>query len=330
MFADKKIISKKDLTQKYDFLLQQALTKEEYCLFKKTKTFPERFIVQTSSGSSGLEPLRIPRTLPDIKDIFARISQPFINIYQSLPQRIALLGGASHAETALKFQIGTTKIQTFTIDQWEALKEFNPDFISCYPSIIREIIQGAKNHLPQVQAIKLGGEKIYPSDLEKIWQQYPQIPVIEQIGSTEMPALAIGCYKPGESSTGAVLQSQRFSFLLTETSDWQPLIVKDDFLDLAFRWDEFYDTGDEVRVQNQQILEIQRREDPANLYYPKVDQILKQGYFNIQIDRQQKAIYHNSKTALPDKLSLCNESYVFQKRHLKRLKDSNKLPLLFS
>ena len=92
----------------------------------------------------------------------------------------------------------------------------------------RDLVARHAGAFADLKTIKLGGEKVLRADIDKIAAAWPEALIVEQLGSTEMPAVAIGSYRNGQRC-GLELQTERFSFLLEDTPDWQPLIVRDDF-----------------------------------------------------------------------------------------------------
>lgn len=92
------VLCKKDLKEKYhDILKKGGLTIEQL-----NAASTKNIIFQSSSGVTG-EPFLLPRTKQDIEDIVHRC---FFNFYQKeygkTPSRIALFGGVSHTQAALK------------------------------------------------------------------------------------------------------------------------------------------------------------------------------------------------------------------------------------
>lgn len=321
------VIDKACLIRDYAAILKQGLSPSQWAFYEQRGAFASEIIVQSTSGSGG-KPLLIPRSREDIRDIFKRITRPYLKIYGELPKRIAMLGGISHSQAALKLTVDAVQIRSFALDDLEGLCDFNPDFLSCYPSVVRELMSVLPRRFPALRAVKLGGEHVYDVDLEKLWALDPSLLIIEQLGSTEMPAVAIGTYWKGERKSLA-LETGRFSFLLTATEEWQPFIVRDRFASLLFPIDAFYDSGDEVRLVDGQIADIRRRGHPENAFFESVEKLLRQGCINLQMAPDQKILYYEGAPQLPPVVTLLNGlSYHAQSAPLRRLPDSHKLPLL--
>lgn len=232
-------------------------------------------IVQVSSGSSGRPPRVVRRTLDDILDIHARVLGAWSERYPEPPVRVALLGGISHAQAAMNLRLRGTRFVSFSLDAREALRAYEPDFISCYPSVLRDLLEWPD--FPGLKAVKVGGEHLLPSDVKKLSRRYPNCLLIEQLGSTEMPCLAIGA--PGKLR----LQRDRYSFRLAPHEDWQPLVARDEF---PTSRTDFVDTGDEVRVRADQVLQVRRKDDPAFPYLGLLDALLSAGCTQVQLNEE--------------------------------------------
>ncbi|RHX81452.1 hypothetical protein [Leptospira yasudae] len=322
-------VGKDYIKQEYLNILQSGkLTESEIESFLQRKPIGEDVIIQASSGSTS-EPLLIPRSKADVADIAKRVIRPYVEFYQSYPERIALFGGISHTEAAVKLQMGAISMRSFQLDEVDQLDGFDPHVISCYPSVVRELIDDSSVSLSNLKAIKLGGERIYLSDIKKIFQRFPGIFLIEQYGSTEMPAVALRTFTSAEDESVYVLQKERFSFQIPLESDgWHPLIVQDNFPDLLFPIGKFYDMGDDVFCKSGKILDVRRRGDRSFDFRDEVEQLLNLGLTNVQISTEQARVFYSGDSANIGSYSIKGKTYSLLKQKLNRIHPSNKLPVL--
>jgi hypothetical protein len=285
-------------------------------------------VVQVSSGSTG-NPLLIPRTRSDIYDIGRRVYAPFMEKTGNMPERIALIGGISHSQAAMKMNLDTIRIRSFQPDEIVDLPDFDPMVISCYPSVARELLRDLPAKMPSLAAIKLGGEKFFDVDLDKIFRRFPGILIIEQFGSTEVPAIALRVLEENKRSP-YLLQKQRFSFHLEKKEGWQPLYVRDDFEDLLFPVREFYETGDEVRLAGSDVVEIRRMGNADCAYFEAAEQLLAcKGCVNVQFHPLEKrAVYDGDGGAVPEKITVNGDEYTTEAGKPARIHPSNKMPLI--
>jgi hypothetical protein len=319
------IWTKAELRQHYDALLEAGLSAEQMSYYRRHGRFGDQVIATSTSGSSG-RPLVLPRSIEDGSDIGARMSKPHTILWGRPPQRLALLGGISHMEGALKIRFDGMELCSFELADVEALIDYAPDFISCYPSIVRELLARHVGVFATVKTIKLGGERVLDTDIAKIHAALPGRLIVEQLGSTEMPAVAVGASRQGETRR-LELQRQRFAFLLEDTLAWQPLITRDLFPGRLLPFDAWYDAGDEVRLQDGYIVGVRRRDDPANAYVQGMEQLLVDGCVNVQIDRASRTVYCDGEIR-GERVGFNGDEYRMVAGQMKRLKDSNKLPLL--
>lgn len=321
------IVDKQYLIKNYRYILEQGKLPPgaiENLVNNKGMDDPD-IVIQSTSGSHG-KPLLIPRTKADIENVAFRIIAEFKNKYGDASCRIALFGGISHSQAALKYKKTNIEMKTFTLDETAALYEFNPDVLSCYPSIARELIQ-QNDSLRNVKMIKLGGERLFPSDVKKIFHAFPGCIIVEQFGCTEMPCVAIRCHDRFTMSQKFNMQTDRYSFLLHDQDGWQPCIVKDNFTDLLFPINHYYNTGDEILIQNGTIMDVRRKNDPVYNYKDEIE-LLLQKCINVQIDLKKKTIYYIGRSLLPATVLLKNEVFSTMRQKPYRLKASNKLTLL--
>ncbi len=289
----------------------------------------EGIVVQQSGGSSGEPPLRLPRTQAEMNWLAAKLLVPYLAQHGEPPQRIALLGGVSHTAATERIEIeGPVQVRDFSGSELAALDAFDPDVISMYPSFAREIIADRTMRLTRLKAVKLGGEPILASDLAKLRDRFGDIGIVEQFGSTEMPALAFRTHGPGPD-TGYELSTDRYDFDFDAHDDWQPLVVRDRFPERAFPIDDWFDTGDEVRVDDATIREVRRRNDPTVELIEPVDRLLRHGCIHVQVlPRESLLLCAPGSSALSPTIALGHFKLKTRIEQPYRLIDSNKMPLL--
>lgn len=284
-------------------------------------------VVQSSSGSTG-KPLLIPRSPSDVADIAKRVIGPYLKEYGKPPERIAMFGGISHTQAALKMDMGGIAMRSYEMSEADELSAFTPDVISCYPSVIRELLYEHEEKLRGIKAIKLGGERIFEADTAKIFARLPNAIVIEQFGSTEVPAVALRVHRKGNSHPPYELQKQRFSFRIEPEDGWQPLIVRDDFEDLLFPVREFYNTGDEILVEDGEVMDVRRVGDPVYEFRELIQSLLEQGCVNLQIRREDSQILYYGDLKLPTTIDFQGKSFRTVNQKPERIATSNKLKLV--
>lgn len=309
--------------------IAKIINKTEFieCYKDKIKQHSPTCILQSSSGTTG-EPFLISRTPADIMNIMQRVLSSYVTHYAAPPKNVALMGGISHTEAALNLKLSNIKIQSFSIDQLNELQDFVPEVISAYPSIIREILSTPKLEFPSLKAIKLGGEPLFATDINKIFDRFPNIIIIEQYGSTEMPALALRVFKPNDREPRFELETERFEFLVQAHDNWQSIIVKDNFKESLFNIDAFYDTGDEGIFINNQLVKLRRRNNQHEPYLSTIEALLKQGCVNVQLLLKAKQLRYSSTVDLHARIEIGGDVYQCVQEPLQRLPQSNKLPLV--
>lgn len=308
-----KVISREDLVGRPEALAPPAS--------------PESVIWQTSSGTTS-EVLRVPRTRPDLDDTVRRVTRPYRETFGAPPARAALLGGVSHAEVAARWQSGEISIASFTLENVEALDAFAPDLLSCYPSILRELLDDPRLSWDGIRAVKLGGERVHRADVERIAQRLPGVPVIEQYGSTELPALALRVHRGGPFSEPFGLETGRFSFLLGSGDGWHDLVARDGHPEAPPPFRSFYDTGDEVLVRAGAVVDVRRRGDPANEWHALAESLLRRGCTQVQVDPLRARVEYTGPVTLPATLAH-GGAHLATRRRKRLVRDaSNKLPLV--
>ena len=288
------------------------------------------FIIQSTSGTTSGKPFLIPRSHEYIEKLFHRILKNYNLIYKDPPQKIALFGGASHLEAAKKFNIEDIEVKNFNLssdNNFQELELYNPDMLSCFPTIMREILGESNIRLPNLKFVKLGGEKIFKSDINKIFKRF-KIPVLEQLGSTEMTAVAFRMHENGNFRLAYRLEENVFDFYLKSKDGWCDLVVKDKFPDKFFKLTNPYFTGDEVFINNGEVTNVRRKDDIANNYFDLIERLLITCE-NIQIDIKKSIIYYTGDLATTNKIIYNNKVYTLKKVNmLTRCINSNKLPFL--
>lgn len=283
-------------------------------------------VIQVSSGSTG-RPLLIPRTRRDVGDIARRVWTPLVERFGRPPARIALIGGISHSQAAMKLDLGEISIRSFEPGAIADLVDFDPVVISCYPSIVRELLRDLPVAMPGLSAFKLGGERIFQADLDKIFCRFPGTVVIEQFGSTEVPAVAVRVLEEGKQPPYQ-LQPERFQYEIAEGDGWHPLLVKDQFEGLLFPIGAFYETGDEVLVEGMDIVEVRRIGDKNAEYYSAAELLLAgDGCINIQFRPDRREVIFAGSHA-PHHVDVNEMQYRVIEGEPVRIKPSNKLPLV--
>lgn len=318
-----KIYSRQDLLANYDAILQRGLSPAQLEEYRRSGQFGPRVIVQSSSGSSGGEILRIPRTPADIAEVFARTLVPYLQVFPRPPARIAMIGGISHTEAAMKMDMGGIGFRSFHQTQLAELQDFDPEVISCYPHIARELYRNPKLSLASLKAFKLGGEPVLEADLVLLKERFPGIAIFEQVGSTELPALAIGVREPGQPRR-LPLQKKRFEFLPGQAKEWRPLVAKDNFPGLLFPVGEFYDTGDEALYDDDYLYDLRRNGDADLPYRQLQEELIRAGATNAQLDRKENRIYVQGDIP-PTSIEFQGQVYPIQAGPLMKSARSNKL-----
>ena len=203
-----------------------------------------------------------------------------------------MLGGISHLSAASTLSISRVQLASFDRDDMvSGLEAFRPEIISCYPNILRELMKrGSLERLPLL-AIKLGGEPVLQCDLDLIFGCWPDLLVVEQFGSTEMPATLLRLHLRGSNDPFA-LQGARYDYHFTEQEGWQPLLVRDRHPLSPLALDDFYDTGDEVYLYSGEIRDVRRRGCPSYPYRALASTLLPI-CVNMQIELENARIWHS-------------------------------------
>lgn len=288
----------------------------------------EGIVIQQSGGSSGSTPLQLPRTRAEMNWLGGTLLSRYFRHHGRLPQRVAFVGGISHMAATHRARIDLPmEVESFTGGELMALDAFDPQVISMYPSFARTLVADPRLRLASLDAVKLGGEPLLPSDLLGLRRRFGAIVVVEQLGSTEMPAVALRTHGPGPD-TGYQLSTDRYDFAFQEHDGWQPLVVRDRFPDRAFPLDGWYDTGDEVQVVGGSIGVLRRRGDPSFVLRGELDALLADGCVNVQILPREAQLLCSPGSSPPGpSVTLGGRTLAVRIEPPYRLVDSNKLPL---
>ncbi|MEO1844857.1 MAG: hypothetical protein ABGZ37_11340 [Akkermansiaceae bacterium] len=284
------------------------------------------------SGGTTADPLLWPRSQSDLEDIYERVAR----YYRALTgcnsvQRVALVGGVSHARVALNWRREEVEVRSFESGQVDELCAYDPDLLSCYPSIARELFPcPSELLLPSLRVLKLGGERLFVADVKRLHEGLQDVRIIEQFGSTELPALAFRCHRKGIFTTIYRLETERFDFSLNLAQDgWQALTAFDKFSDLALPLEGRYDTGDEALVKNGSVIDLRRVDDPSEPFWNLAEELLSKGVENLQVQPREALVSYSSRIELPPSMDWEGTTYRMERcEKLSRAEDSNKLPLV--
>lgn len=287
-------------------------------------------MLQTSGGSTG-KPLLWARTQADLEDIYHRVARKVTTLTGSPPVRVALVGGVSHTQAALHWKMDAVEVRSFDHTDTKQLEPFAPDLLSCYPSIARDLFLGPSSlAIPSLRILKLGGERVYRADITRLHGVLPKVPVLEQFGSTEIPALAFRSHLNGMFQSDFLLETDRFEAHFDLSSDgWQDVLVSDTFPDLACPLEGAYAMGDQALVRRGTVIDFRRHADPALKYAEMAESLFSQGAVNLQIDPARRAIHYCGDANLPSEMTWEGEPYRLERKDtLPRAAGSNKLPLV--
>jgi hypothetical protein len=324
-----KILSRQNLLEQYYEILARNFDSIALAEIRATGNYGPSVIVQTSSGTSGNHVLRLPRSKSDIADIFQRTLVPYLELFQKPPKRIAMLGGISHTEAALKMDLGGIQFRSFLLEELAELEAFEPEVISCYPNLARELYRNPHFRFPSLKAFKLGGEQVLQADLEQIEIRFGKVAVFEQVGSTEMPALAIGLRTAG-TERKLRLQTRRFSFAPGSSDVLRPLVVKDNFPQLLFSPGEYYDTGDLAVLNDAYLFDLRRAGSDEFKFWDAQNSLIRAGATNMQFDleRETVRVEASGEMSFPESVEAGGNRFQIQRGPISRVSGSNKIRLL--
>lgn len=292
-------------------------------------------VIQHSSGSSGGAPLRLPKGPAETAWLVDRLIQHHRRVFGAGPRRVAFVGGVTHLQAGRVqglFPGGRTR--SFRLRDWDALVEFQPDLLSCYPSVARDLVLRSAASLRCVRTLKLGGETVLAADRARLLERLPGVLLLEQFGSTEMPGLAFRALTRDEDS-GYLLSHDRYAFRFEPATapggdGWRELVVRDDFPTRAFPIPGWYRTEDEALLAAQRVLALRRRDDPAAPYLDALDALVRRGVTQVQVDLRARTLRYEAEPGvqLAREVVLDGVTLVVERGPIGRLKDSNKAPLV--
>lgn len=321
------LFTKEDLRAQYDtFLARGSFTDEERRTFLAGGDLPNVFVNQTS-GSTGAPPLRIPRCWSETEWLGRRQFGFYVAHVGALPSRVVFMGGVLHAQAQQKVKHDAFTIKNFDHDDRRGLDAFDPDYLSVYPSLARELVADTSIRFGSLRAIKLGGEPVLPSDREKIFARFPGLVIIEQYGSTEMLAIAWRVITR-TSDSGYIVSDERYELHVEDAPGWQPLVVRDTWPDRAFRVDGWFAMDDEARYEGGKLVEVRRQGDGAYAVREEADDLLRRGAIGVQFLPVEKTILCHATAPLPDTVAT-EDGTVWRvvRRRPHRLRNSFKVPL---
>lgn len=292
-------------------------------------------VIQQSGGSSGGAPLRLPKGPAETAWLIDRLCQHHAQVFGAAPRRVAFVGGVTHLQAGrVEGLFPGSVTRSFRLRDWDELVEFQPEFLSCYPSIARDLVLRTAASLRCVRTLKLGGESVLPADRARLLGRLPGILLLEQFGSTEMPGLAFRATTEGEDS-GYLLSRDRFAFLFEPPGDgWRELVVRDDFPTRAFPIPGWYRTGDEALLAGGRVLALRRQDDPAAPFVDALDALVRRGSTQVQVDLRERALRYEAEVGvdvrLAGEVSLGGVTLTVERGPIHRLKDSNKAPLVLA
>lgn len=312
------VVDKKEFIKRYLNFLEQTPN-----ILQKQ----DGIVYQVSSQSGEEEATRIAKSKADILDSYKREVSEYAKIYKALPKKVAMVGGISHFESAAGLQnIREVEIKSFNVRDLEDLKYYNPCVITCYPSVLREIL-ALKLKLKGLKLIRTGGERLFNTEIKNTYLQY-SVPILEKFGSTEMQGIGYRLHQAGNRSSEIRLQRNRYSFKKNKNG-WHDLIVKDNFKELFFPMDFYYRTGDEALFLNGVAVDFRRKNDPISAYLPLIEELFQKGCINIQIHSHLKNIAYTRNGELPSKITYRGVEFNLTRvQELSRQETSGKLRLI--
>jgi hypothetical protein len=264
------------------------------------------------------------------RDQGLRLGACLVAVHGEALLRAAFIGGISHMEAGQKLAPrGPFRIETFCASDVARLAAFDPDVLSMYPSYAREIVASRSLELRNLRTIKLGGEPVLASDLDKILRRLPHVAGVEQLGSTEMPAIAWRV-STASSDSDYRLSADRYECDLTDTHAWQPWIVRDTFPGRALPIDDWFETDDEVRMRSGLLVGARRAGDPLCALREDIDALARQGCIQVQVlSRERVVVVHPESGAVSSYVVIGGVPYRSRGAWPERFVHSNKLQLVF-
>ncbi len=294
-------------------------------------------VIQQSGGSGGGPPLRLPKGPEETRWLIDRLRAHHRRAWGAEPRRVAFVGGVTHLQAGRVqglFPGGQTR--SFRLREWDELLEFQPDLLSCYPSVARDLVVRSAASLGCVRTLKLGGEAVLPADRARLLGRLPGVLLLEQFGSTEMPGLAFRAVtgRPDAADDPSYLLSRdRYAFRFLPASSsagaWRELVVRDDLPARAFPIPGWYRTGDEARLVDGRVVGLRRKDDPAAPFVEALDALVRRGLTQVQVDLRARTLHYEAEPGveLARELVLDGVALAVERGPVWRLTDSNKAPL---
>ncbi len=151
--------------------------------------------------------------------------------------------------------------------------------------------------------------------------------IIEQLGSTEMPAVAWRT-RTASHDSGYVLSSDRYDFRSTPTREFQPFVVRDRWPERALPVDDWFVMDDDARFENGRLVEIRRKNDRAWALHGAADDLLRRGVVGVQfVAGGVVRCDATEDLVLPDAIVAAGSAWNIVREKPRRLHPSNKTPL---
>lgn len=327
--ARRRPLSKADLVARREELLRAgSLSPGQVALVLAGAAVPG-LLTQYSSGSSGGVSLALPKSQRETEWLVARLVEGHRRGRGEGPRRVALVGGISHGEVKrVPGVFPGAETRSFALAEWPQLLAFDPDLLSCYPSVARDHLLRSAGKLPSLATIKLGGEPTLESDRSRLLERFPGCTLLEQFGSTEMPGLAFRATTRADD-TGYELRRDRYDYRFgpPDPEGWCALEVRDRLPGRAFPIPGYYRTGDEVRRAGDLVLELRRAGDPANALRRDLDALCARGLHGVQALLADGVLLHAGPLELGGSVRLGQVELTPRRGAIYRLRDSNKAPL---
>lgn len=333
-----KVINRRELQEMFPEILRRSrLCRKRIEEFLISGNMSESDVIIQST--SGCVPLLIPRSHNDILNAAHRMFAPYRTAFGVNPERVALLGGVSHTNAAANLPTAGITLRNFRVDAVNELNSFDPDFLSCYPSVLRDLIANPQLRLKRLRAINIGGEPVLRSDIVKVRRELGVVLVYEQYGSTEMPTMALKVFTRRDDVTietpaGTLsqfpyaLETERFTFALPDTDGWHPVILQDEFPGQLAPFGCAYDTGDEGFFRAQQLFAVRRVGDKLGRFLPDVDRLLMEGCTNVQFSLESATLRYSGHVTLGDTVQVDGYRFRAERVPPQRQFPSNKMPIL--
>lgn len=327
------LIDKTTLRERHDAILAAGCLEPAVQARLRAGEEVPGIVVQQSSGSSGGPPLRIPKGPAETSWLIEKLIGHHRRVFGASPARVAFVGGVTHLQAGRVeglFPGGRTR--SFRLREWDDLVAYQPDLLSCYPSVARDLVLRSAASLRCVRTLKLGGEPVLPADRARLLERLPGVLLLEQFGSTEMPGQAFRAMTRHDD-TGWVLSRDRYAFCFDPGDGWRELVVRDDFPTRAFPIPGWYRTGDEALVRGDRVVALRRAGDPSAPFLDALDALVRRGLTGVQVDLLERTLRYDAEPGVRldvAEVVLGDVRLSVERGPLRRLKDSNKAPLVLA